>query len=270
MAKRFTDTEKFMDPWYRRLPSKHKLLWEYMLCTCSHAGIVSLDLELVELVLKEKFKDDDLDTFFSDRLMRLSEFKYFIPKFIDFQYGKLNKSSKVHGSVMDALSKEGIEYNSLEVGRIYTLSIGYANTSDSIKDKDKNKAKAKVKDKAKEKEKASYQIKTQDVKTSPLESLNFLDVEIITWLREGSLPIQEKLLKKYDETYLANTIEKAFYWQSENKKRQAGTFLSSWVERDNNKRLKGNMSEADFNLKAFFDEAAARVVPYDYGFDKNN
>jgi len=107
---------------------------------------------------------------------------------------------------------------------------------------------------------------------SPLEVLNFDDPEIITWLREGSLPIQEKLLKKFDETYLANTIEKAFYWQSENKKRQAGTFLSSWIERDNNKRLKGNLSEADFNLKALFDEAAAKIVPYDYGdnFKKNN
>lgn len=100
---------------------------------------------------------------------------------------------------------------------------------------------------------------------SPLEVLSFDDPEIITWLRKGSLPIQEKLLKKYDEDYLARTIEKAFYWQNENKKRQAGSFLSSWIERDNNKRLKGNMSEADFNLKAFFDEAAAKVVPYDYG-----
>lgn len=103
---------------------------------------------------------------------------------------------------------------------------------------------------------------------SPLEVLNFTDPEINTWLRKGSLPIQEKLLKKYDEEYLANTIEKAFYWQNENKKRQAGSFLSSWIERDNNKRLKGNLSEADFNLKALFEEAAAKVVPYDYGFTK--
>lgn len=107
---------------------------------------------------------------------------------------------------------------------------------------------------------------------SPLEALNFTDPEIITWLREGSLPLQEKLLKKYDEDYLAATIEKAFYWQSENKKRQAGTFLSSWIERDNNKRLKGNLSEADYNLKALFEDAAARVVTIDYGdgFKKNN
>jgi len=268
MAKRFTDTEKFTDPWYRRLSSKHKLLWEYLLCTCNHAGIVTIDLELVELVLKERFKDDDISTFFSDRVLRLSEFKYFIPKFLDFQYGKLNPASKVHGSVMDALSKESITYNSLEVGRSYTLAIEYSNTSDSIKEKEKDKDKAKVKDKAKEKEKASYENTTLSVKNSPLEVLNFEDQEIITWLRKGSLPLQEKLLKKYDEDYLAQTIEKAYYWQADNKKRQAGSFLSSWIDRDNNKRLKGNLSEADYNLKAFFDEAAAKVVPYDYGFTK--
>jgi hypothetical protein len=102
---------------------------------------------------------------------------------------------------------------------------------------------------------------------SPLEILSFTDPELITWIRKGTFAIQEKLLKKYDYDYLSEVIQKAFYWQLENKKRQAGTFLSSWIERDNNKKLKGNLSEADFNLKAFFEEAAAKIIPYDYSIN---
>jgi hypothetical protein len=102
---------------------------------------------------------------------------------------------------------------------------------------------------------------------SPLEVLSFTDPEVITWIRKGTFALQEKLLKKYDYDYLSEVIQKAFYWQLENKKRQAGTFLSSWIDRDNNKKLKGNLSEADFNLKAFFEEAAAKIVPYDYSIN---
>jgi len=143
MAKRFTDTEKFIDPWFRRLPSKHKLLWDWILCSCDHAGIITIDLEFVEMVLKEKFSDGDLDQYFKDRVLRLKEFKYFIPKFIDFQYGKLNPESRVHASVVERLEKEGISFNTLELGRNYTLPIPYEYSIDTTKDKEKDKDKEK-------------------------------------------------------------------------------------------------------------------------------
>ena len=136
MAKRFVDTEKFTDPWFRRLSTKNKLLWDWMLCSCDHAGFISIDLEFVEMVLGEKFDDQTIESFFHDRVLKLGDFKFFIPKFIKFQYGKLNPESRVHISVIKKLSDHGIDYTRLD-----TLSIPYPACSDRVKDKEKEKDK---------------------------------------------------------------------------------------------------------------------------------
>lgn len=157
MSKRFTDTEKFKDPWYRRLDSKHKTLWEFLLASCDHAGIISIDLEFVDMVLNEKYADSVIQDFFSDRVIHIKGFKYFIPKFIQFQYGKLNPKSKVHSSVIDKLQREGINP--------ITLSIEYEESNQTTKDK------AKAKDKDKEKEE-------QIIDTaSPVDSFGIHDVQ---------------------------------------------------------------------------------------------
>lgn len=147
VAKRFTDTEKFIDPWFRRLSSKHKLLWDWLLCNCDFAGIISIDMEFIEMVLNEKYSDSDIEFLFSERVLPLTPFKYFIPKFIRFQYGKkLNKESRVHSSVIERLKENSIDPD--------TLSIAYPASSDRAKDKEKekDKAKEKVKDSLKEEE----------------------------------------------------------------------------------------------------------------------
>ena len=48
MAKRFYDSMKFDDPWYRKLTPKHKCFWEYLLCKCTHSGIWKPDFEMAE------------------------------------------------------------------------------------------------------------------------------------------------------------------------------------------------------------------------------
>jgi hypothetical protein len=145
MAKRFTDTEKFTDSWYRRLSTPNKLLWDWILCNCDHAGIISIDLEFAEMVLGEKFEDDVLQNHFKERLVSINNGKHFIPKFIKFQYGKLNSDSRVHKSVISRLNENGIDIQSLAF-KIDTLSIPYEYPIDSPKDKDKNKDKDKAKD----------------------------------------------------------------------------------------------------------------------------
>lgn len=155
MAKRLTDTEKFIDPWYRRLSTKHKLLWDWLLCNCDHAGIVTVDFEFIEMVLSEKYEDNALDEYFSDRVIKLGHFKYFIPKFLRFQYGKLNPLSKVHASVIQRLKDEGILYNdsdSIKEIENNARVIEYGKGLDTVIEKNKNKAKEKIKDKEEEKE----------------------------------------------------------------------------------------------------------------------
>lgn len=141
MAKRFTDTEKFSDTWYRKLSLLHKVIWEYLLAECNHAGIFeNFDLEMMSFKIGAEVKKEDLEIF-KDRIIFISDDVLFIPKFIQFQYGELNSQSKVHASVLKELEKYNINTVSKEcLKSINTLK-------DKVKDKNKDKEKEKEKDK---------------------------------------------------------------------------------------------------------------------------
>lgn len=139
MSKRFTDTEKFSDVWYRKLSLLQKVIWEYLLAECNHAGILeNFDLEMMSFKIGAEITKNDLDVF-SDRIIFLKNDVLFIPKFIKFQYGELNPQSKVHASVLKELKKYSID----------TLAIGLGKSIDTIKNKNKNKNKDIYKDKNK-------------------------------------------------------------------------------------------------------------------------
>ena len=59
MAKRFIDTKIWDKAWFRKLTTKNKLLWIYILTKCDHAGIWDADWEAAEFFIGEKvaFKD---------------------------------------------------------------------------------------------------------------------------------------------------------------------------------------------------------------------
>lgn len=104
MAKRFTATEKWQDPWFCDLNSTDKLFWIYLLDNCNHAGIWQVNWPLAKFHLGKNISD--LSSF-QNRIVQLSEEKWFIPKFIEFQYGVLNPDNRAHKSVIDILEKEG-------------------------------------------------------------------------------------------------------------------------------------------------------------------
>lgn len=137
MAKRFTDTDKFNDVWYRKLPILQKCIWEYLLAECNHAGILeNFDLEMMSFKIGEQITISDLDAF-KDRITFIDEKTLFIPKFIEFQYGTLNPQSKVHSSVLKELEKYSID----------RVSIEYGKGIDTLKDKNKNIYKDKINNK---------------------------------------------------------------------------------------------------------------------------
>jgi hypothetical protein len=53
MAKRFTDSEKWNRPWFRKLPTKYKLLWLYILDHCDMSGVWYVDFELASMMIGE-------------------------------------------------------------------------------------------------------------------------------------------------------------------------------------------------------------------------
>lgn len=44
---RFTETEKWRDPWFRRLSAGQKLIFQYILDNCNNAGFLEWDVEMV-------------------------------------------------------------------------------------------------------------------------------------------------------------------------------------------------------------------------------
>ena len=135
-----TDTDKWKKRFLRELKPQHKLLWFYILDDCNHAGIWDVDIEVASIRVGEKLIYDMLPQEFLDKIVIFDNGdKWFIPDFIDFQYGELNPNSNVHKSVIALLDKYNLQ-------GYLKGSEGVDNTlQDKDKDKDIVKVKAKVK-----------------------------------------------------------------------------------------------------------------------------
>lgn len=135
-----TDTDKWKKRFLRELKPQHKLLWFYILDDCNHAGIWDVDIEVASIRVGEELIYDMLPQAFLDKIVIFDNGdKWFIPEFIEFQYGELNPNSNVHKSVIALLEKYNLEgYMKGSQGVQSTLK-------DKDKDKDIVKAKAKVK-----------------------------------------------------------------------------------------------------------------------------
>src|SRR4029077_4580847 len=88
-VKRFTATEKWEDPWFRKLTPKVKLLWCYFCDRCDHAGVIDLDLEVASFYIGDQISMQDLDLL-GEHIQMISPLKIWLPKFVKFQYGKLS------------------------------------------------------------------------------------------------------------------------------------------------------------------------------------
>lgn len=106
--KRFTETQKWEDPWFRRLKPEMKLLWQWILDRCDNAGVIDPDIELASFQIGYQYPMDTLSEF-EGRVHNLPCGKWFIPKFIEFQYGQLSKDCKAHNPIFNSLKKHGIE-----------------------------------------------------------------------------------------------------------------------------------------------------------------
>jgi len=135
-----TDTDKWKKRFLRELKPQHKLLWFYILDDCNHAGIWDVDIEVASIRVGEELIYDMLPQAFLDKIVIFDNGdKWFIPDFIDFQYGELNPNSNVHKSVIALLEKYNLQG--------YVKGSQGVETTPQDKDKDKDivKVKAKVK-----------------------------------------------------------------------------------------------------------------------------
>lgn len=110
--KRFTETLKWSDPWFRRLSSAGKLLWVYAVDHCDNIGLVEIDLDFTSRDIGLKVTEATISEL-GDRIENIGGGKYFLPKFIKFQYGQLSPGCPAHKKVIQAVSDHCLLQDSL-------------------------------------------------------------------------------------------------------------------------------------------------------------
>jgi len=106
MAKRFTETDKWKKEWYRKLGSKWRDIWTFLLDNCDNAGIWDIDIDALKFYTGASIDLSELLQKFEDRLEVGLNNKLKIIPFIEFQYGKvLSQSNNAHRSALSKLDK---------------------------------------------------------------------------------------------------------------------------------------------------------------------
>jgi len=113
MSNRYTDTEKWEDPWYRNLKPYQKCFWEFLLCKCNHAGIWKPDFAAATFFVGQNLIEKDCISFLDGRITVLSSGRWYINKYVCFQQkinslDELNPNNKCHLSIIKILEKEGL------------------------------------------------------------------------------------------------------------------------------------------------------------------
>ena len=130
MAKRFTDTGKWSDPWYRALSPVDKLAWGYLTDNCDPAGIIDLDRPLADFQIGQAVDWSAFIKAAGDRIVTIAKGKLWLAGFIYFQYGTLSQECNPHRSVIATLEKHNLYGRVLE---------GYLNPTSRVQDKDQDK-----------------------------------------------------------------------------------------------------------------------------------
>ena len=85
MAKRLSDSNKWNDNWFNELPADVKLIWLYILDTCDHAGVYKVSFKSIRFYTGTQRTETEIIEYLKDRIY-IADDKWFIPKFITFQY----------------------------------------------------------------------------------------------------------------------------------------------------------------------------------------
>lgn len=139
MAKRFTDTEKWADPWFCSLSPDQKFFWIYITDVCDIAGYWKVNFPLLKFNTGIS-PDKNFFIPFKYRITKVNEELWFINKFIKFQQGvdisSLNPDNKAHKGILNRLSSypienkhelRGLEGASEELSSSPSIGIGIGN-----------------------------------------------------------------------------------------------------------------------------------------------
>ena len=108
--KRFTEADKWLDPWFRQLTPTGKVFWLFLLDSCDIAGVWERDDAFFQFVSGSMVEVDAHIEELGDRVVVLDASKILIPKFVLFQQGgELKESKPFHRGILKTLQKHHLE-----------------------------------------------------------------------------------------------------------------------------------------------------------------
>lgn len=109
--KRFTETDKWRDSWFRKLKPLSKLAFIYVVDNCDAAGVWDPDYDLANFAIGEEIPWPNVIAELGERLEILKDGKWHLTRFVEFQYGELTPDCRPHAKVLALLRGHGIEYS---------------------------------------------------------------------------------------------------------------------------------------------------------------
>jgi hypothetical protein len=106
VAKRFTDTKKWKDPWFDGLPLKMKVAWQFMCDDCDGSGVWKVNLRELQHRVGESFTHDELKAHLADHVVWLRDDKLWLKAFIRFQYKTLKVKNNAHRGIMKQILEQ--------------------------------------------------------------------------------------------------------------------------------------------------------------------
>jgi len=143
MPRRFTDSDKWKDEWWGSLGNDYRMIWLYLVDSCSIAGVWKKDFRGLQFNCNVKISEKDFLEVFGSRLIDRGNF-FFIPKFLLYQCPKGLQSNK---PAIISIVKELTNYDLIEI-----INESLPNDFQIIKGKGKGKGKGEGKEKEKERE----------------------------------------------------------------------------------------------------------------------
>lgn len=118
--KRFTDTEKWSDSWFRKLKPEHKVFWEFICDRCDNTGVWKVDLEAAEFFIGSALDTTAVLEVFKERIQDIGRGRWWIKGFIAFQCGQLSETCIPHKKIIQKLKEHGLyeEYKSTLHSRV--------------------------------------------------------------------------------------------------------------------------------------------------------
>lgn len=139
MAKRWTDSDKWNDEWYVSLPNDYRIVWQWLLDNCNHAGVCKRSLTILNDRCRTDLTEEFLLHIMGGRLL-IVDSNWFIPKFLRFQYKTLkSKKPAIISVVTILLSGNYWKYIPESFGNNYIIIESLPNDPIINKDTDKDK-----------------------------------------------------------------------------------------------------------------------------------